>query len=105
LEGIEPHAPDAARIDAPLPEALDEHDPESTGVRRRVVEVCRDDAAEKIAEGDVDRRAVIDRADAHLQNPLGAGGRLARQTLRQVRVNLTIRQASRSLSGNPEQVG
>ncbi len=74
-------------------------------VVRREVEIGGDDAAQKVAEGDVHRRAVVDRADAHLQHAVGAAGRLAASRARQVGMDLALGQLAGALRRDAEEIG
>ena len=83
-------------MNAPLAEAFDEGEPVGVGVRVEL-EVRGDQAAQVVAEGDADRRAVVDRPDAHLQDALRALRGLVGQPVRQIRRQLAGAKHARAL--------
>ena len=67
--------------------------------------VGRDDGAQELAEGDVDRRAVVEGADAHHQHVLRRLRRFGRQTVHQVRMDGARLQHAGAAGGEAHQVG
>ena len=96
--------PHVARIDAAAAERLDERDAVAVLVVRHQVDVGGDQRAQVLAEGEVDRRAVVERADAHVQDVAGRLRRLLREAVHQVRVKLALRQHAGAAGGEPQQV-
>ena len=65
------HALGAVRINSPFSETLHEGNTKAVGILTVDVEIRGDHRAQIVTEGDVDRRAIIDRPDAHAQHMSG----------------------------------
>ena len=74
-----------ARQELPLAERLHERDPVVPRVGRKRIDVGGDQRAQIFAEGDVDRRAIVERADAHGEHLRGRLGGLVGEARRPVR--------------------
>ena len=97
--------PQVAWIDAPLAERLDERQPIAPVVVGHGIGVGSDDGPQELAEGDVHRRAVVERADAHQQHVLRGLGRLLRQPRHQIGMDGARLEQPGAARGQPNQVG
>ena len=66
------------------------------------VDVGSDDTSQKIAEGDIDGRAVIDGANAHLEDALSRASRLHAEPPGQIRMDISLGKRSGSLRRDAE---
>ena len=95
---------DIDRIDAAIAERLDERQAVATRILGKEVGVGGDERAEEIAEGHVDRRQVVDGADAHVEHALREPHRFLGEPLREIGMDLALRQLARAAGGDPAQV-
>ena len=93
------------RDDAAAAKGLHERDPVVLVVHRIELEVRRHDRAQVVAEGDVDRRAVVERADAHLEDVLRRVRRLVGEPVDQVGMQLPGGQDAGAVGRDPQQIG
>ena len=93
------------RIDAAIAERLDERDAVAEPVVRHEIGVGRDQRAQILAEDDVDRRAIVERADAHVQDLAGDLARLARQPVDEIGRDRAVGQDAGAAGGEPQQIG
>src|SRR6185369_4476376 len=84
--------------------ALEESKAISVRVIRIYFMIGSDNSAEVVAKCNADRRAVINGADAHLQNRARATRGLIGQTVGKVGMNLTCAQHTCPFSSNAEQI-
>src|SRR5687767_546513 len=96
---------DAAWINAAFAKGIDECEPVIAAIIFHQVRVGSDDAAQEIAKGDVYRRAIIERAYAHIQYVLGRFAGFGGQPVYQIRIQFTLRQNSGALGSYAQQVG
>jgi len=94
-----------ARVDAAAPERLDEGRAVPQVVVAHQVEVGRDQRAQVLAEGDVQRRAVVQRPNAHGEHVAGGLRRLVGKAVHQVGVQLARGELPRAGRGDAQQVG
>ena len=73
-------------------------------VLRHQVHVRRDQRAQVLAEGEVDRRAVVERADAHVEHVAGGLGGLLGEPPDEVGVQFPLLQHARPAARQPQQV-
>ena len=69
------------------------------------IEIGGDDAAQIFAKREVDRRAVIECANAHAEDVLGAAGGFVGETIHEVGMQLTLVQHSGAAGGDAKQIG
>ncbi len=104
-QAVRGEAPDSRRIQTPSAERLDHRDPIAAVVVSHQLGVGRDQGPEVFAEGQVNRRAVIQGPDAHGQNVLGRLRRFSGKAGDEVRVERAGGQDAASAGGDTEEIG
>ena len=89
----------------PRAEGRDEGDPIAERSSLHEVAVGGDQRAQIVAEGDVDRRAVVERADAHVEDLARDLARLVGQRTGEIVRDLARRQHARAVGREPDQIG
>ena len=92
------------RDDAAAAKGFRERDAAMLVVDRIELEVRRHDRAQVVTEGDVDRRAVVERADAHLEDLLRRSRRLFGKPVDQVRMQLPFGQDAGAFAGDAQKI-
>ncbi len=104
LEALLRQAAHVQGVDAPPAEGLDDRQAVAPAIIRDQVDVGGDQGPQVVAEGDVDRRAVVESPDAHSQDVVGGLGGLLRQPSDQIRVDLPRSEHAAPPGGDAQQI-
>ncbi len=95
---------DITRIEPTAPKGLDERDAIVPVVVRHDVNVGGDERAQELAEGQIERRAVVQRTDAHREHVACRLGCFRAETLDEIGVHGAGREDAGSAGVEPEEV-
>src|ERR1700733_15389208 len=95
---------DAGRIDPAISEGGDEGDAIVARVMGDEVAIPGDERAQIVAEGDVDRRTIVERPDAYAQNLARDLAGFVRHATREIGGNVALRQDAGPIRGQTGQV-
>src|SRR5271165_183797 len=104
-EAVDAHGANVGRINAAPPEGLDESDPVFQTVIFNEVTVGADDGPQIFAKGDIDRRTIVESANAHGEDVACGLGSLAGKAVDQVGMDGARTEYPASGGGQSQQVG
>ena len=94
---VDGERPEPGRADPVAPEGIDERDAVAAMVVGNEIRVCGDDRAQEVPEGDLDRRQVVERAHAHVEDVAGGLGSLLRQPVHEIGMEVALRKHTGAL--------
>ena len=104
MQGLLGQRSQIARIKTAPPERFDNSDPIMMLVSRHKIDIGRDQRAQIISKRDIDRRTIIESANAHRQKVLRRSRRFSGESICEIDRQRAGRQNSRTAGRNSDQV-